>query len=32
MRWPILEVFDFGSFEGIDVNNWVIVDIGTFVG
>jgi len=32
MRWPILEVFDFGSFEGIDVNNRVVVDVGAYVG
>ena len=31
MRWPILEVFDFGSFEGIDVNNRGVVDVGAFV-
>ena len=32
MRWSILEVFDFGSFEGIDVGNRVVIDAGAFVG
>jgi len=32
MRWSILEAFDFGSFEGIDVGNRVVIDAGAFVG
>jgi FkbM family methyltransferase len=32
MHWPILEVFDFGNYEGIDVNGKVVIDVGAFVG
>jgi FkbM family methyltransferase len=32
MYWPILEVFDFGNYEGIDVNGKVVIDVGAFVG
>jgi len=32
MHWPILEVFDFGNYEGIDVDGKVVIDVGAFVG
>jgi len=32
MYWPILEVFDFGNYEGIDVDGKVVIDVGAFVG
>jgi FkbM family methyltransferase len=32
MHWPILEVFDFGNYEGVDVNGKVVIDVGAFVG
>jgi len=32
MHWPILEVFEFGNYEGIDVNGKVVIDVGAFVG
>jgi len=32
MHWPILEVFDFDNYEGIDVNGKVVIDVGAFVG
>jgi len=32
MHWPIIEVFDFGNYEGIDVNGKVVIDVGAFVG
>ena len=27
MHWPILEVFEFGNYEGIDVNGKVVIDV-----
>jgi FkbM family methyltransferase len=32
MHWTILEVFEFGNYEGIDVNGKVVIDVGAFVG
>jgi hypothetical protein len=31
-HWSILEVFDFGNYEGTDVNGKVVIDVGAFVG
>jgi len=31
-HWPILEVFDFGNYEGVDVDGRVVIDVGAFVG
>jgi len=32
MHWPILEVFDFGNYEGVDVDGKVVIDVGAYVG
>jgi FkbM family methyltransferase len=32
VHWPILEVFDLGNYEGVDVRGKTVVDVGAFIG